>query len=213
MKIITIEGKQYTKKLVGQGPANVFYEGAWWSEFGIKSTLIIPIKDKYYIAKCGNSILEYIIKFREFGNAGIILSNLWALKNSKTNKYNIYTNSGGFGKIIREATPEEIELLEPKKELFTTDDGVKIYNGDKCWFIDLDESADHEISWVKIFEKSTVLYETNKYFSTEEKAQEYIWKNKPCLSYNDFIKYSYGNVDGNIFVNLKTIEKLIKSKD
>jgi hypothetical protein len=77
-----------------------------------------------------------------------------------------------------------------KKErevLFTTKDGVKIYEGDSYWYVN---TAWHigNINYYKGEEPEERKYRT--YFSTEKAAEEWILKNKPLFSINDIISNS-----------------------
>lgn len=75
-----------------------------------------------------------------------------------------------------------------KKPLFTTEDGVDIFEGDKFWYVtkDLIVYMDkcNSMTGGKIVAHSKL---GDKYFSTKEKAEEYILMNKRLLSYNDVI--------------------------
>jgi hypothetical protein len=74
-----------------------------------------------------------------------------------------------------------------KKPLFTTEDGVEIFEGDKIYSIDRAKLIFKDVDRViksQYFERSSVY----KYFSTKEKAEEYILYNKPCLCVNDILK-------------------------
>lgn len=96
---------------------------------------------------------------------------------------------------------EGIDLIKATKlkPLFKTEDGVDIYTNDKYYFV--------VISDLQILDPYTVKEHiadwdnTGKYvkpplggkqFSTKEKAENFILKNKPCLSYNDIIELNKG---------------------
>lgn len=68
-----------------------------------------------------------------------------------------------------------------KQPLFTTEDGVDIFEDDKCFGVDI-----NCYEWIE-FKKSSknINLEIWKTFSTKEKAEEYIIMNKPCLSLKD----------------------------
>lgn len=93
-----------------------------------------------------------------------------------------------------------------KKPLFTTEDGVDIYIYDTCWVVSKEfnyQLANYKINNIDVF----FIPSKNWYFSTKEAAQEYILKNKPCLSFNDIVSeidLYYGDV--------KKLKNLIKSK-
>jgi hypothetical protein len=87
-----------------------------------------------------------------------------------------------------------------KKPLFTTEDGVDIFEEDKAYMVcpywRVDE---YEIS------KNTAT--DRKWFSTKEAAEEYILMNKPCLSINDIksIEHIYGVIDNyNLLIDYVT---------
>lgn len=80
-----------------------------------------------------------------------------------------------------------------KQKLFTTEDGVDIYIDQKVWvvgtkYFDMDDlkmtrtdyknAVDHWGKWGVDY----------KYFSSKEKAEEYILINRPCLSVNDLLE-------------------------
>ena len=72
-----------------------------------------------------------------------------------------------------------IDRLSPREKLFTTQDGKNIYPGDTYAFI-----YNNIISEIKATQGKYTFIE-NYYWSTKEKAEEYIIYNKPCLSIND----------------------------
>src|SRR5690606_35343096 len=94
------------------------------------------------------------------------------------------------------------------KVLFRTEDGVDIFEGDICYYVR------PEIKYVeKIgvpFVSVDEVRKNYKYFSTKEKAEEYILMNKPCLSVADICTYFDGQLSG--CSNLFYLKKLAKSK-
>jgi hypothetical protein len=93
-----------------------------------------------------------------------------------------------------------------KKPLFTTEDGVDIFKGDKtCWINSW--IVTNFTDW-----KRTMFLELNeKHFSTIEKANEYILMNKPCLSINDISKF-YTSAKNGLSNNSKQLIELVKTK-
>jgi hypothetical protein len=81
----------------------------------------------------------------------------------------------------RYADVEQFKASKSRKPLFTTEDGVEIFEGDVWHLIDPDYwriwSGNH----------STVNPDRIKYFSTRQAAEEYILMNKPCLSLKEVI--------------------------
>lgn len=96
-----------------------------------------------------------------------------------------------------------------KNPLFTTEDGVDIYEGDKYWFVNLDVFQTQNITaFINI-----KLKEECKRFSTKEKAEEYIIMNKPCLSINDIRNYKHNTtISGMPCHSLETFKELVKTK-
>lgn len=78
-------------------------------------------------------------------------------------------------------------LKKYKIPLFTTEDGVDIYMGDRYYWVNIDEW------YVDNFKASegSGKNEKNIPFSTKEKAEEYILMNKPCLSLLNLFKKFY----------------------
>jgi hypothetical protein len=71
------------------------------------------------------------------------------------------------------------QWAEIAKPLFTTEDGVEIYEGDKCWFLlNEDITSGKEFSDIHYDKWVGSDKEKGKYFSTREAAEEYIAKHK-----------------------------------
>lgn len=79
-----------------------------------------------------------------------------------------------------------ITKIEHSKPLFTTEDGVDIFEGDKYYR----NSGWHfeSCKFIHTATKDTKFFMSDKPFSTKEKAEEYILMNKPCLSINDILE-------------------------
>ena len=99
-----------------------------------------------------------------------------------------------------------------KTPLFTTEDGVDIYEGDKFYWLDKGLNINNSgYSTDKGFPHITL------YFSTKEKAEEYIIMNKPVLSLND-IKETILNVPSIRISNaaetaiINSLDQLVKQK-
>ena len=71
-------------------------------------------------------------------------------------------------------------LKKAKQPLFTTEDGVDIFENNTSIYI-LDKFTIRHIK----HKDFNVISKHVKYFSTKEKAEEYILKHKPCLSLED----------------------------
>jgi len=77
-----------------------------------------------------------------------------------------------------------------RKPILITEDGVEIFEGDKCWYVNSD------FLYGKIFMDAENHEERKshcKFFSTLEKAEEYIKWNKPMYSLNDVNNATFGN--------------------
>ena len=98
------------------------------------------------------------------------------------------------------------DFWEEKKEpLFVTEDGVDVVNGMRIHSVrksNFDRNS-------YIVDENFVKEQTSKhpyvYFFHEANADEYIWKNKPLFSYEDFIRW--GNVPYE-----RVIEQLAKER-
>lgn len=112
----------------------------------------------------------------------------------------IQTESDGF-------RLKEVIKFPAKTPLFTTEDGVDIFEGDKFSVVQVD-------TFHKINECKHPLDYPHKWisFSTPEKAEEYILLNKPCLSINDLI-YSKNAPKGYATNSImESFKELVKSK-
>ena len=93
--------------------------------------------------------------------------------------------------------------------MFTTEDGVDIFEGDKYFICtaSLSNCINNEGIVSKFFKPNP----NYKYFSTKEKAEEYILMNKPVLSLNDILKIlpKYISLAEARYLEL---EKLVKTK-
>lgn len=103
------------------------------------------------------------------------------------------------------------ELEKVKQPLFTTEDGVDIFEGDD-YFKVLQETY-----LLLNMRNANVTHNTTATtFSTKEKAEEYILMNKPCLSINDvakiFVSTNYTTKKGNLYPQGQRLRDLVKSK-
>jgi hypothetical protein len=101
------------------------------------------------------------------------------------------------------------DFLVKKTKIFTSEDGVDIYEGDVVTWLHGDN-----MSIANIGKAHSSMYKHLKYFSTKEKAEEYINFRKPCLSINDIKSISVvtDNPFGLIEVLEDTLKELVKSK-
>lgn len=92
-----------------------------------------------------------------------------------------------------------------KQPLFTTEDGLDIYDGDKIHSVDRDLLISKDDG--RYITKDFVRSSRYKYFSNREKAEEYILMNKPCLSINDVL-----SVGQRVIVDEGKLKQIVKSK-
>ena len=81
-----------------------------------------------------------------------------------------------------------------RKPLFTTEDGVRIFEGDEYWFVWVgipahrqEKLKPYHIKKAKELETNATWAEDARFFSTKEAAEEYILMDEKSLSINDVI--------------------------
>lgn len=97
--------------------------------------------------------------------------------------------------------------------LFTTEDGVEIYEKTKVWYLKKDFSTDI-MTW-ESFNNQTIINDKNYiYFSSKEKAQEYVDLYKPKYSHNDIYNFlkEQESKHNYWYVIFKNLEKLKNDK-
>ena len=75
-------------------------------------------------------------------------------------------------------------LKKAKQPLFTTEDGIDIFEGDDYYHTDIKWKI-HKSTNAKINSGNLIGVKGYNYFSTKEKAEEYILMNEPVLSLKD----------------------------
>ena len=105
------------------------------------------------------------------------------------------------------------EIKKSKKPLFTTEDGVDIYEGDNVWFVNTKSKLDP--LFVAIIYNWDLAGSPNtssdyKWFSTKKAAETYIKFNKPALSLNDIYHVFSQSDSKSKFTELVT--NLVKEK-
>lgn len=94
--------------------------------------------------------------------------------------------------------------VKAKTVLFKTEDGVDIFTGDSYIIMDKNFNI-HETINAGL---GSGVPQNLKYFSTKEKAEDFILKNKPCLSLNDLIEADW-NINGE---DIRQLKELVKQK-
>jgi len=107
------------------------------------------------------------------------------------------------------------EAIKYKQPLFTTEDGVDIFENNTSIY-HVDKSLNIKFIKHKDFK---VISKNVKYFSTKEKAEEYILLNKPVLSLKDLMKFFPDTYipfkkgeSATEDINTKSLEKLVQQK-
>lgn len=104
------------------------------------------------------------------------------------------------------------DLIKIKNILFTTEDGVKIHEGDRVWFVSKSYKVDF-YDFIDMGDRKNDLKSHPQlyvYFSTEANANEYALMNKPLFSIqeiHDFLNIGLGNYN---LLREKAKEKLNK---
>jgi hypothetical protein len=102
-----------------------------------------------------------------------------------------------------------------EEPLFTTEDGVEIYEGDKYYAVNkytLQLVNSHAYMTVNKWIIPNYSNGNWKLFSTEAAAEEYVFKNKRVLSYEDLKSLGGDLNNGAVVLKWKDLEKLVKSK-
>ncbi len=97
--------------------------------------------------------------------------------------------------------PDCWELIEEQEPLFITEDGVVVHDIDTLVFIVKDDFKKSQ-KFALAFKQNK---STMKSFFHESNADEYIWRNKPVFSYEDFIRW--GNVPYERVIKKLAIER------
>ena len=79
------------------------------------------------------------------------------------------------------------------KSLYKSEDGVDMYKGMEEFIVDTDTWLTHKMKVTEI--ENVEWFETNKSFSTKEKAEEYINLHKPRFSLKDIHEAMYLKAD------------------
>lgn len=103
--------------------------------------------------------------------------------------------------VFTEDFPEKVKNI-----LFTTEDGVEIFEGDKFYCV----TVPNKFEIIERFGGDGLAVQEEsirkRTFSTKRSAEEYVLMNKPCLSMND-IKLLQTALDFELIKNLKEIVK------
>jgi hypothetical protein len=143
------------------------------------------------------------IDFGEHGNKGFQKIDKFEIDYFDKSRITAYNGSCGIG----------IVKWQKQKPLFTTEDGVAIFDEDSVFYPNTHAWVISEVKGNNSFNE---MQNVNKYkaFSTSAAAEEFILMNKPCLSLNDLLSvWGLGDrkcqENSPLFLNFK---KLAKSK-
>lgn len=104
---------------------------------------------------------------------------------------------------------EKFKKSKEPKPLFTTSDGVQIFEGMEYWYLLKDNLVPYKCTYAgKGFEPPIT-------FSTKEKAEEWLLLNQPCLSVNDILNISnwqYENTPEVIRLRKSNLTNMAKQK-
>jgi len=95
-----------------------------------------------------------------------------------------------------------------KQSLFTTEDGIDIFEGDSYYYFRFHSWTFCEAIANYEFYSQDRLSTNSLYFSTREKAEEYTLMNKPCLSIKDLTSF-FSYVGSGTIIKL---QEIVKSK-
>jgi hypothetical protein len=174
---------------------------------------LIPVEG--YINNCGERLFIGDTVYRKSCAEGESLGP-FVIKNFQNNPplgVTAILDDEAVNKSYCEYKGPNIDILtrtEPvKKPLFTTEDGVDIFEDDDCyiihnWFPLKTKAFSNDCGNTKTAYKFV--------FSTKEAAEEYILMNKPCLSINDVLSMNQWNLTETKTSTTNKLKKLVKSK-
>lgn len=138
------------------------------------------------------------------------------IPNSHEGTITLFTNTYDFAHLAQIPGPQPIYRLEKAKlPLFTTEDGVEIFNTKIACGVAIKEGSESTVQaedYWRLFDirpnwpYKGVNKEYWKMFSTKEAAEEYILMNKPCLSITDILTLGMSNR------NLYHLKQLVRNK-
>lgn len=103
--------------------------------------------------------------------------------------------------------------VEVKKPLFTTEDGVDVYDGMRVWYV----NDKYGFDFFELRQTDKLYFDLCKYFSSEEKAKEYILHNTPVeVSCSEIVNFFKGRDEGAFVLSeilAEFFEEKIKSKN
>jgi hypothetical protein len=140
------------------------------------------------------------IKSNNFTNKICIINCIYNTNNSFIVNYKNVDGCAGFNQPLN-------ELVKFKEPLFTTEDGVDMFDADRFYICGIDDWKAKACiaSPLAIFSN-----DRSKKFSTKEKTEAYILMNKPCLSLNDY--YSVFDEDIRDYGISAKLKNLVKTK-
>lgn len=102
------------------------------------------------------------------------------------------------------------EAKHTKPALFISKDGKEIFEGDKIFSIENKPYLIDTILCLTASDKTEELFPRRIFFSNQEAAKDYIWQNKPCLSFNE-IAPIIGQCNETTYINLDKLTEKLKA--
>jgi hypothetical protein len=141
-----------------------------------------------------------LIDFSFFGNKGFKKIEGFAIDYFENKLMTAYQSAYGIGIALWKKAPV-------KTPLFTTEDGVVIFERDMLFYVL--KSFEIHNNPANEFDGQSNDY---KYFSTKEKADEYIFYNKPYLSLMDLLRVRENSNRTKPFPLFKELEEIVRSR-
>lgn len=169
----------------------------FWEEIIEKNYKILELYNKEDDAYCFLR-KDNTYCYKQFNKNGSTLEEclkedwiIYKVKNLKNNEIFKINDITDFGKIKGfEVKKNQIIVLfnrkgnwqflsSIKKYLFTTEDDFKIFKGDLCWGVNLNNFNIYQVNTI-----NDLQYKHNYTFATKQNAKKYVIMNKPCISLN-----------------------------
>ena len=191
----------------------------FWQEVVEKDYEILEVKGKYgaissYIEELDNDLKDKtIFKIKRLSDGKEEIFTIGDKTNNGTiSKFEIDSNGV---RVFFEEKPKNYHvslnsIKHVKQPLFTTEDGVDIFEGDEVVCFDKEDWITRNEKYK--FQPFDVKDKNYLFFSTKEKAEEYILMNKPVLSLTDLKNLGIFNETDYCKRMWITIKELVKQK-
>lgn len=188
----------------------------------LADNVVFPIvaNDKYVNAQIGRQLEFTLEQMLHKGNCvdtgGIAIKTIKRLSDGEIFTASDKTNFGtikGFNingdslfVLYEDGTQSTLDsVVKVKQPIFTTEDGVGVFEGDRVWYVD----GLFKIDFVDFNDGEAPYPNIYKYFSTEEKAKAYVFQNKYSISLKDIMDFDKSRY----YINpVKYFEELVKER-